>query len=315
VKKIFCLMPFLFLAAFALQCFRSSGHPETRDGVEAALARLAHTYSGTIGVAAKNLDTGELVTVNADSLFSTASAIKVPVLVEFFTQLKEGRLRRDSLVVLADTNKWGGSGVLQWFAGTSRIKLIDAVMLMITLSDNTATNLVIDALGNDHEAKLAAVNNRMETLGLHQTRLLNKVMSWATKKKTYQSLRFGIGYSSPNDMIRLLEMMVKGELVDKRSSEEMIGLMHNQQDATMAPRQLPFSELKPGDSIVVANKTGSTSQVKVDVGIVFAKTRYVYAIFCDQSKDTGEMVDNKTILAAARASRLLYDYFQRERAH
>ena len=107
-----------------------------------------------------------------------------------------------------------------------------------------------------------------------------------------------------------LRVSANGTAVDSASSRQMFDIMKNQQDVTMAARMLPYERMKEGEQIVVANKTGWVSETKVDVGIVSSPaTRYAYAIFADNSTDTSETVDNRAVLAVARASRIIYDAF------
>jgi len=270
------------------------------------LSSLADKYGGTIGIAAKNLKIGETIFINAENKFPAASVIKVPIMVEFFYQVAEGKINPSSFVELNDANKWGGSSFLQYFDGTSQIKLIDAVMLMIIVSDNTATNLVIDALGTSHQEKLDAVNNRMEALGLKNTRLLNKLMSWETKTDSPESIRYGVGVTTPEDMALLLEKMYRGELVSLEFSEKMIAILRHQFYNSMIPRYLPFTTT----DITVVHKTGGVTESFNDVGIVYSsKTDYVLAIFCDEVQDYRDSPDNESIIAAATASRLIWNYF------
>jgi beta-lactamase class A len=268
---------------------------------------LEKSFGGRMGIMAKNLKTGEVVAYKAEEKFPTASAIKLPIMVEYFYQVAEGKIQPIQKMVLADSNKWGGSGLYQYFHGTTEQQLIDAVMMMITISDNTATNLVIDALGQYHQEKLAAVNNRMKDLGLKNTRLLNKLMSWETKTDSPESIRYGIGVSTPEDMVLLLEKMYRGELVDSTSSQQMIDLMAKQEYNSMIPRLLPF-DTTPG--IRVAHKTGSVTSVRVDVGLVFSlKVDFAIAIFCDQIQDRRGNSENQGVIAAAKASRLAWNHF------
>ncbi len=281
---------------------------QSKVELETALQNLSSEYGGVIGIAAKDLRTGETVHVNADSLFPTASVIKLPILVELFYEVHEGKLSVDREIKLEDSVKVPGSGVLQFLRAGETLKLIDMATLMIILSDNTATNLVIDQLGSTHDEKLEAVNNRMRALGLSDTKLLNKTYSWKTKKKTAEALRFGIGVSSPKDMILLLEKLAKGEIISESISHQFISILRNQQDIAMAQR---FLSSERDSTLKVANKTGSLDAVKNDVGIVSgANVHYVYAIFCDQSKELGEQLDNKTTLAVAKASEFLFNYFK-----
>jgi len=288
-------------------CIKHNVSLLTKEKVEKDIQNLALEYEGIIGAAAKNFNTGETIFVNADSLFPTASVIKLPILVELFSQAKSKKIDLQKFVTILDSVKVGGAGVLQNFDGDTKIKLIDAATLMIILSDNTATNIVIDQLGNDHEDKLNAVNNRMTSLGLNSTKLLNKVFSFATKKKTYESIRFGLGYSSPNEMINLLEKIYKREVIDSTYSEKIISIMKNQNDDSMIRRFLPS-----GENIQVANKTGAVDQSRIDVGIIFSpKADIGIAIFADQSKDTQWTHDNKAQNAVAKTAKMIYNYFTR----
>ncbi|MBI5215330.1 MAG: serine hydrolase [Ignavibacteriae bacterium] len=264
-------------------------------------------FGGRVGIAAKNISTNETIVIDGDSLFPTASIIKLPVLVELFYQFHEGKLSPDSPIPLLDSVKKPGSGILPFLHSGQTLKLIDIATLMIIVSDNTGTNYVIDQFGTEHDEKLNAVNKRMESLGLQNTKLQNKLYSFATKKKTPEAKRFGIGYTTPNDMMLLLEKIVNGEIVDSASSDQIISIMRGQQYIDMAPRYLPFTE---DTTLWVANKTGSLDEVKNDVGIVSSSEgTYVYAIFCDNSPDLGEQVDNKATITVAKISKLLYDHF------
>ncbi|MGC8594923.1 MAG: serine hydrolase [Candidatus Kryptoniota bacterium] len=297
---------FVALLMMAQLVFSQTG----RTDVEKQIAALANNYGGTIGVYAKDLNTGEVISVNADSLFPTASAIKLPILVTLFHKIENGALHRKDVVSLTDSNKWGGSGVLQFFYTPQDLKLINAAVLMIVLSDNTATNLVIDSFANIHDEKLAAVNSLMDSLGLIHTRLLNKMMSWKTKKNTPESLRFGVGYSTPEEMARLVELIAEHKILSPDACDEIIKILSEQQDNEMIPRFLPVDSTAPGKVFIVAHKTGSVDESKIDVGLVVSpESKYVVSIFADRSRFPGEGIDNPTVLAVAHASRLIYDYF------
>ncbi len=268
---------------------------------------LERSFGGRMGVMAKNFKTGEILSYKADEKFPTASAIKLPIMVEYFYQVSEGKIRPTQRMVLADSNKCGGSGLYQFFVGTSEQQLIDAVMMMITISDNTATNLVIDALGENHQEKLAAVNRRMQALGLKHTRLLNKLMSWKTKTDSAESIRYGVGVSSPADMVLLLEKLFRGELVDSAACHQMIDILARQQYNDMIPRFLPF---ETSSDVNVAHKTGGVTSVRVDVGLVLSsRVKYAVAIFCDQIQDRRDGPENLGVLGAAKASRIIWNHF------
>lgn len=294
------------LALYFLIIFGLNRPAASQSDLIAQIENLSGEYQGTIGVFAENLKTGETITVNADQKFPSASVIKIPIMVEFFYQVAEGKIDPSLPVTLTPAKKWGGSGVLQYFDGTAQIKLIDAVMLMMILSDNSATNLVIDALGETHAEKIDAVNSRMKKLGLKNTFLLNKMMSWETKTDSALSIRYGVGVTTPADMALLLKSMHQGQLVSAEASRKMLDILGKQQYSSMIPRLLPFET----SEINVAHKTGGVTESRNDAGIVHSKrATYTLAIFCDESRDHRDSPDNSAILAGAKASRLVWNYF------
>jgi beta-lactamase class A len=280
---------------------------ETRPDLARQIRAVAAEYGVRVGVAAKHLGTGQTVGVDGDSLFPTASVIKLPVLVALFHQFAAGRLAPMDPVELRAADARPGSGILQFLHGGTTLPLIDVATLMIILSDNTATNYVIDRLGAEHEERLEAVNSRMRELGLRRTKLLNKLYSWETKKKTEEARRFGIGVTSPADMALLLEEIGTGAVDGPAASDSIVAILRRQQDVQLAARSLPFAA---DSTLWIGNKTGSLDEVKNDVGLVAGSGgKYVYAIFCDGSKSPGEETDNPATLAVAKISRLLYDAF------
>ncbi|MCX8057321.1 MAG: class A beta-lactamase-related serine hydrolase [Ignavibacteria bacterium] len=317
MKKIFSLLfLFLILISCSTTKFNSSTSQKVNEKIylEKKLAQLSEEYSGTIGVFAKNLKTGEIISINADSLFPTASVIKLPILIAFFTKCKNGELNPFSYTTIKDTSKVGGAGVLQFFEGDINIKLIDAATLMIILSDNTATNAIIDQLGETHDEKLEFVNSTMVQYGLYNTKLLNKVFSYATKKNTPEAKRFGLGYSSPREMSLLLEKIYYNQVIDSFYSNWIISIMKNQQDESMIRKLLPYYELKKDEKIIVANKTGAVDKSRIDVGIVYSpKCDFIISVFADQSNDTRWTHDNKAENAVAKAARMIYDYFNKDK--
>ncbi len=315
MKKYFFIFSLItFFACTTFKDFKTfeSDNVVDKYELEKRILNLSKEFDGKIGLYAKNLKTDEVISVNADSLFPTASVIKLPILIALFKKFKSNEITPESLIVIKDSTKVGGAGILQFFNNDVQIKVIDAATLMIILSDNTATNAIIDLLGNTHDQKLDFVNTTMETLGIKNTKLLNKVFSFATKKNTPEAKRFGLGFSSPNDMGKLLEMIYKHQVIDSFYSEWIIKIMLNQQDESMIRKLLPYYELKGGESIKVANKTGAIERSRIDVGIVYApKCDFVIAIFADESKDTRWTYDNKAENAVAKAAKMVYNYFNK----
>src|ERR1051325_577230 len=158
-------------------------------------------FSGTVTLYAKNLDTGAEYSLGGDEPVRTASTIKVAVMVEAFARVSEGRAKWTDELVLDKSVRYSGSGVLQDLTDGLRLTLRDAVTLMMTVSDNTATNMVLGYLTTD------AVTERTETLGFKQTRIMRRVGSGFESRegKIESNKRFGLGRTTPREMATLLE--------------------------------------------------------------------------------------------------------------
>jgi beta-lactamase class A len=271
------------------------------------IARLEGEYGGHLGVMAKNLNTGEAVRYNASERFPTASVIKLPVMAAFFHLVDLKRLDPDMPVTLAKDDKKPGSGVLQFMSDGMTITLLDAVKLMTVLSDNTATNLVLDRIAPTHAERLAAVNDFIAGKGLKNTRLLNRLYSVATKAGTPEAIRYGIGVSTPEDMVRLMEALHDRTLVEPASCETMMDILKQQMYRETIPRLLPEED---GKFLQIGNKTGSVNESKIDVALILSdRVNLAVAIFVDKNPDHGEGVENRATLLGAHVSRAIWNHF------
>lgn len=280
-----------------------------RNPLEQQIDRMVARYGGKVGLAAKNLRTGERLFYHADDRVQTASVIKLPVMVEVFYQVQEGRLHWDDKVKFGAEDRVAGSGILRELTPGLELTLEDAVTLMIALSDNTATNLVIDKVGVDN------VNARMITLGLTQTRLFKKIFKPAPNPSEEQK-RFGIGATTPREMLRLLEMIERRGLIDAAACEKMIAILKKQQDREGIPRLIEFSDASEGTtSVPFAGKSGALDKVRNDIGLLYAQNGpYAFAIFCYDSPDQRWSPENRALLTIARLAKLIYDHFEASRA-
>lgn len=221
-------MPLLPLTLAAL-AFAAA--PVSAASLQARVLEAVRLLRGTMGVAAKDLATGETVFVNADVSFPTASVIKVAVMVEVFHQVAEGRLRHADAITLEDSAKVGGSGVLRRLHGGLVLTIGDLLDLMMTVSDNTATNLLIAKVGT------ANVDKRLAAYGLARTRLFRPTFRDGRPDVfPEEEKEFGLGVTTPREMARLLELIAEGRMVDRAASEAMIELMREQAFRTMIPR-------------------------------------------------------------------------------
>jgi beta-lactamase class A len=284
-------------------------------GMEQQISALVHEFRGVMGVAAVDLRSREWIAVNADTRFPTASTIKLAVMLEAHHQAADGRLPMNATFTLSEADKVGGSGVLNGLHGGLSLATADLVHLMIVLSDNTATNMLIERLGT------ARVNERLESYGIHETKLFRPTFRDGKPDVLPELEReFGLGMATPRDMVRLLALIWDGKAVNRQASDAMLATLRRQQDRATIPRLLPST---PGVS--VGNKTGTDEEkrpgpngvkrhVRADVGIVSGPDfAYAVAIYARQIEDTRWGVENEALVAGGRISLLLFEHFSRKR--
>ncbi|MBN9661619.1 MAG: serine hydrolase [Acidobacteria bacterium] len=255
-----------------------------------------------VSLYAKNLDTGQSFGLRENNRVRTASTIKLPIMAAVFHKVARRELRWDRTLLLHESDKVSGSGVLHEFSAGLRLPLRDVVNIMIVVSDNTATNLVLDLITAD------AVNAFLDTLGLKQTRSMRKVRGdgnqlkapsgWSKAGQLEENKRFGIGSSTPLEMVTLLERLEKGEVVNAASSRAMIEILKRQQFKDGIGRRM--------GEMPVASKSGALDALRSDVGIVYTpKGRVALAITVDGLKQIDESEDNPGLLLIARAAQTL----------
>jgi beta-lactamase class A len=251
----------------------------------------------------KNLDSGRTYGLRPDEAVRTASVIKLPVMVEAFAAVEEKRAAWDERIRMTADDVVSGSGVLREFSPGQTFALRDLVHLMIVVSDNTATNLVLDRLTSD------AVNERMLRLGLHETLVMRKIRGDGQNLKANPggqseagrlpaNQRFGIGRSTSREMVRLLEMLDAGRVVTPEASREMLAILKRQQYRDGIARRHP--------DWVMANKTGALDALRSDAGIVYGKrAKIAMAITIDGMPAVDYSPDNPGLRAIADVSELL----------
>ena len=278
----------------AAQSPAASPRPTPPEWLDARVRAEVAAFSGTVRLYAKNLDTGASYSLGGDERVRTASTIKVAVMVEAFARVAEGRAKWSDQLTLTKEKKVGGSGILNEFDDGLRLSLRDAVTLMMTLSDNTATNLVIDAVSAD------AVNARMQSLGLRDTRLMRRVFGGGESEegKREENKRYGLGRTSPREMVVLLEKLERGEVVSAEASKQMIELMKRERGQDSLGRALW--------RVPKATKSGALDALRSSVGVVYSpRGRIALAITCDDMPEVVWTPDNPALHLMSRLSEIL----------
>ena len=309
-------MKLLALCAAAILAAPTPPPAADRASLEKSLAEKIRGFRGTMGIYAKNLDTGETLAVGADTRFPTASLIKVAVMAEVYRQMAaDGKFSRDTTVTLAEADKAGDETVpLNMLHAGTILSVSDLLRFMIAYSDNTATNLLVGLVGT------ANVDRLLDSYGLKKTRLYRPTFrDGRADVLPEEEKEFGLGSTTPREVATLVALIAEGKVVGRAAGEEMIGLLVRQQDRAMIPRSLPFER----EEILVANKTGWDEEkqpdakgfkgdVRNDAAYVKSpKARYVIAICARQIQDKRASVDNETFTTGAAISRAVYDYFNR----
>lgn len=258
--------------------------------VQAELDRVAEQFGGVMGIAVKDLGGTQAFTVNADTVFPQASSIKIPVLIELYRQSQAGTVKLDERVEIRQALKAAGSGVLQHFGdGGSTLTLRDLAVLMIVLSDNTATNILIDRVGMDK------VNGMLQHHGLRKTRLQRRMLDTAAQQAGRENL------STPLEMVWLLGLLHQGKLLNQQNTAAVIEILSY-------PKSTALRRGLPGN-VRLANKPGGLAGVSCDSGIVYLEGRpYAISVMTTfgpaGDPDAGQA-------AIGEVSRRVFEYFRR----
>jgi beta-lactamase class A len=250
-----------------------------RAGFEKRVQEIAARVDGVVGYAIVDLTTGDRLGHLEHETFPTASAIKLAIVYELFKQVEEQRIDLDEKTTLDRRQAVGGTGVLVEM-GTPTLSIRDYAVLMVTLSDNTATNVLIDRLGMD---RIAA---RMQGLGLAGTKLRRHMMDTAAARRGDENV------STPDELVRLLKAMNDG-------MPKAIELLRKPKENRLR-KGLP-------EGVASADKSGELEGVRVDAGIVFAKNR-PYALCVMTTFLKSETEGERAIVEISRAA---YEYFSR----
>jgi beta-lactamase class A len=259
---------------------------ELRAKFDARLHEIARAVDGVMGYAIVDLTSGDRIEALATTEFATASTIKLAILYEVFKQAEEGRIRLTDERRLDPGSAVDGDGILHDLT-TPTLSIRDYAALMVTLSDNTATNVVIDLVGMD------AVNTRIRALGLEHTRLKRKMLDLAAARRGDENV------STPQDLAKLMTVIARGESLTASSRDQALSLLKKGRTSYLR-RGLPAGA-------EMASKYGDLDGIRADVGLVLLKDRpYVIAVMLGLLRDeaAGEQ-------AIAEVSRAAYDYFSR----
>jgi beta-lactamase class A len=243
--------------------------------LEATVRDVDHNLDGVLAVAIVDLSTGQKYLFHADEVLPTASSIKIAILAELYHQVQQGKLRFSDLYTLQQADIVGGSGIAGALTpGVTRLTLRDVAALMVSVSDNSAANVIIDRIGMEN------VNALLDSLGLTHTRLRRKMMDLNAASEGRENV------ATPREMAALLEDLYRGKVLNKTLTEDFFNLLSIHKESYI-PRELP-------EDLRVANKPGELEGVRCDSGIVFTGKRpYVISVmtsYLRRERDGGEAI-------------------------
>lgn len=284
------LRPALMLLSVAIATGAAS---DLQKKVEEIVA----THHGHVALYARNLTTGETVAIDASRPVQTASVIKLTLMLQAFEQVKAGKLQLSDQLVLTKDNQAPGSGILMDLDPGLKLTVKDAITLMMQLSDNTATNMLIDAVG------LTPTNEMVARMGLKNTYFYKKVFHPAEGPMPPDQKQFGLGKTTAEEMAKVMESIYRCDLGDRALCLQMIAIMRSQQDHDMIPRYLERKDASE-DLSAVADKVGALDQVRNDVALLYtARGPVILSIFTYDNEDQSWTPDNTAEILIARLAR------------
>ena len=255
-------------------------------GLRRALDSLADVHHGTVGYAVLDLDGVARLSRRGDETFPTASLIKVAILVTVYDLVAQRKLSLDDRLTLLAIDKVPGSGQLQFFHDGAEITVHDAAWLMSTLSDNTATNLLLDRI------IIRRVWDKMESLGLHHTKVHSKTFLRSSSVAMDSSVKYGLGVTTPNEMATLFALMAKGKAVNPAADSAMLEILEHNEDGQMLQRFAGGTR--------AAHKTGATDAVRTECSLFFLASRVVACVLTKDNVDQRWIIDTEPQVTMAR---------------
>jgi beta-lactamase class A len=286
------MKPTIFAFLFLIPLLASS--QKTDKKLQTKLQEAISGFNGDIGIYVKNLRTGKTVSINADTIFPTASIVKVPILLGIMDKINKGELKYDSSLTYKDSLLYAGSDILGSFKSDEKIALKKVIMLMLTTSDNTASLWLQSIAGTG-----TRINEILDKLGMKNTRVNSR-----TPGREDNRTQNGWGQTTPAEMGTIFEKIYRNEIFSATTCERMMRCLgRNYWDENEAISQIP-------PTIEVFSKNGCVNASRSEVLLVNAPNNtYIFCIFTKNNKDISWAHDNEAWTMARKISKMLWEYF------
>lgn len=281
---------FFVALLFTVCCFAQKTDKALQRKVEA----LLQGFNGDVGVYIKNLKNGKTVAINADTVFPTASMVKVPILIGVMNKLNRGELSYHQSLTYNDSLLYAGVDILGSFKNDEKIDLSKVLMLMLTTSDNTASLWLQSLAGTG-----TRINELMDSLGFMHTRVNSRTPGREAIRNLY-----GWGQTTPREMATLMEKIVAGEIISKESSAQMLRLLGRNYWDEEAVSQIPAD-------VFVASKNGAVNQSRSEVLFVNGRgARYVLCICTKNNKDQSWEKEAEAWVLTRKLSKMVWEVME-----
>lgn len=260
-----------------------------------ALDSIADAHHGTVGYSVIDLETGARLSRRGDETFPTASLIKVAILTTVYDLVAKGQLSLDDPLTVLKIDQVPGSGIVQFLHNGTILTVHDAAWLMSTISDNTATNLLLDRI------IIRRVWAKMDSLGLSHTRVNSKTFLRNSSVAMDSSVKYGFGVTTPNEMAHLFELLAQGKAVNPASDSAMLDILEHNTNDMMLQRYAGGAR--------AAHKDGETDEVRAECTLWYLRNRVVACVMTKDNKDQRWIVDNEAQLTLANMGLAIINAF------
>lgn len=288
LKKIIFSSIFLFSLFFS--------HAQKGDKqLEEKIAALIQGFNGNIGVYVKSLKNGKAVSINGDTIFPTASIVKVPILIGIMNRIQKKELNYHQKLVWYDTLNYDpGEDIVAYLKPQTEIELSKVMMLMMTISDNTGSLWLQSIAGTG-----STINQLLDNMGYPATRVNSRTPGREADRAIY-----GWGQTTPNEMGRLMEDIVNGQIISKVASDQMLRIMGRQYWDEEALSAIP-------PDVFVASKNGAVNASRSEILYVNGKHPYILSVFTKNNKDISWGNENEAWQLTRKLSKLLWNHFNK----
>ena len=259
------------------------------------LDSIADAHHGIVGYSVIDLESGARISRRGDETFPTASLIKVAILVTVYDLVAKGQLSLDDPITMLKIDQVPGSGVLQFLHNGTVVTVRDAVWLMCIISDNTATNLLLDRI------IIRRVWAKMDSLGLSHTRVHSKSFLRISSVAMDSSAKYGLGVTTPNEMAHLFELMAQGKAVNSQADSAMLDILEHNGNDMMLQRYAGGAR--------AAHKDGETDQVRAECTLWYLRNRVVACVMTKENQDQRWIIDNEAHLTMANMGLAIINAF------